>query len=125
MLQFHLTGLTGFYIGGVIVYFQLCVSYPYVIVFFFNCGRQYPFLGMIMFKLCFDRWTPCKKHFIFEKVRITVFVAEVPKRSYFQLSLRSQIQPQGEIWTLSINRTTLLLSLEDTFKEISRLVELT
>ena len=80
---------------------------------------------MIMFKLCFDRWTPCKKHFIFEKVRITVFVAEVPKRSYFQLYLRSQIQPQGEIWTLSINRTTLLLSLEDTFKEISRLVELT
>ena len=32
---------------------------------------------------------------------------------------------QGEIWTLSINRTTLLLSIEGTFKAISRLVELT
>ena len=37
----------------------------------------------------------------------------------------SQIKPQGEIWTLSIDRTTLLLSLEDTFKAISSLVELT
>ena len=35
------------------------------------------------------------------------------------------LKVQGEIWTLSINRTTLLLSLEDTSKEISRLVELT
>ena len=43
------------------------MSYPYVIVSFFNCGRQYPFLGMIMFKLCFDRWTP------FNQTRDTVF----------------------------------------------------
>ena len=35
------------------------------------------------------------------------------------------LKPQGEIWTLFINRTTLLLSLKDTSKEISRLVELT
>ena len=56
---------------------------------------------------------------------ITVFVVGVSKRPYFHLSLRSQIKPQGEIWTLSNNRTTLLLSLEDTFKAISRLVELT
>ena len=56
---------------------------------------------------------------------ITVFVVGVSKRPYFYLSLRSQIKLQGEIWTLSNNRTTLLLSLEDTFKAISRLVELT
>ena len=42
-----------------------------------------------------------------------------------KLSLRSQKKPQGEIWTLTIIRTTLLLSLEDTSKAISRLVELT
>ena len=42
-----------------------------------------------------------------------------------ELSSRSQIKPQGEIWTLSINRTTLLLSLKDAFKAISRLLELT
>ena len=42
-----------------------------------------------------------------------------------KLSLRSQKKPQGEIWTLTITRTTLLLSLEDTSKAISRLVELT
>ena len=42
-----------------------------------------------------------------------------------KLSLRSQKKAQGEIWTLTIIRTTLLLSLEDTSKAISRLVELT
>ena len=31
------------------------------------------------------------------------------------------LKPQGEIWTLFINSTTLLLSLEDTSKEILRL----
>ena len=35
------------------------------------------------------------------------------------------LKPQGQIWTLFINSTTLLLSLEDTSKEILRLVELT
>ena len=42
-----------------------------------------------------------------------------------KLSLRSQKKAQGEIWTLTIIRTTLPLSLEDTSKAISRLVELT
>ena len=34
---------------------------------FFNCVRQYPFLGTIMFKLCFDWRTP------FNQTRDTVF----------------------------------------------------
>ena len=33
---------------------------------------------------------------------------------YHQLSSRSQIKSQEEIWTHSINRTILLISLEDT-----------
>ena len=40
-------------------------------------------------------------------------------------NLPSQTKPEEEIWTFSINRTTLLLLLENTFKAISRLVELT
>ena len=34
---------------------------------FFNCVRQCPFLGMMMFKLWFDWWTP------FNGTRDTVF----------------------------------------------------
>ena len=37
---------------------------------FFNCVRQYPFLGMIMLKLCFDWWTR------FTQTRDTVFDKE-------------------------------------------------
>ena len=38
---------------------------------------------------------------------------------------RLQSKPPGEIWTLSINGTTHLLSLEDTVKAISKLAKLT
>ena len=41
-----------------------------------------------------------------------------------RLSLSSQTKPQEEIWTLSNNRTTLFLSLGDTFKAVARVVEL-
>ena len=74
-----LDGLTGFNSFVMFLFIQpfgqvfrwmmskLCVSHPYVGMMslsIFNCVRQYPYLGMIMSKLCFDWWTPFKKQFV-------------------------------------------------------------
>ena len=43
------------------------LNYVFISLSFFNCVSQYPFLGMIIFELCFDWWTP------FNQTRDTVF----------------------------------------------------
>ena len=73
---------------------------------------------------------PGKSFLFFRKIRTSAFVVGVTKLANYlreicihQLASRSQTKSPGEIWTLSFNRTTVLLLLEDSFRAKATLTE--
>ena len=66
---------------------------------------------------------PAKSFLVFRKIRTSVFVVRVTKLANYlreicihQLASRSETKSHREIYTLSFNRTTVLLLLEDSVR---------